>query len=398
MRSAWLQNAAFGIFVSANSVLILLYGMIGVTGHQFITAGVLAAPLVVLMAGFRPLPTDFLFVAFLAIVVASVVTNGRTTTDREYALLTIALAAYPACRAFGGRFDHSYFVYLTGAIVAAATLLTAWAIIYNQFGEYKTRVLGFREGPTVFTMSLCFLIFALMSINLSWRKLLMIGILIAFPSFVFAAAMVRHPFIALCLTLAALAMFGGQRRYSTAIVGVICLSLSIGLASRPALSSKLIGLVVQDLLKPVTCDSEDTFAIRALLAKEALTMIPTVGLVGTGVDSFAKQSCYKSFPHNIVLQTAVELGVAAALILIGLFGSALVSVTRRVRFDPVARFAFAGLVFTGLEFLVSGSLTNAALLFGFMGWSVGLEEESRRKGRVLPEPGKHPESSILSMT
>ncbi len=388
MRSAWPQNAAFGIFVSANSVLILLYGIVGMTGNQFITAGVLAAPLIVLMRSFRPLPADFLFAAFLAVVVASVITNGRTTTDREYALLTITLAAYPACRAFGNRFDHSFFVYITGAIVAAGTLLTAWAIVYDQSGEIKPLVFGFHEGPTVFLMSLCFLIFALVSINLSWRKLLMIGILIAFPSFVFAAAMVRHPFIALCLTLAALAMFDGRRRYSVAIFGVICLSLSIGLASRPGKSSKLVELVVQNALKPTaTCDSGDTVAYRLILTKEALAMIPTVGLVGAGVGSFAKQSCNKSFPHNIVLQTAAELGVAAALILIGLFGSALVSVTRRVRFDPVARFVFAGLVFTGLEFLMSGSLTNAAPLFGFMGWSVGLEEGSSRKVRAdcLPQ-------------
>jgi hypothetical protein len=391
MRNAWLQNAAFALLVSANSVLILLYGMAGKSGHPVITAAVLVAPLIVLMRGFRPLPTDYLFAAFLAVVVASIITNGRTTTDREYALLVISLAAYPACRAIGNRFDHSYFIHITGAIVAAATLVTAWAIVYDQGVEYKPRVLGFREGATVFSLSLCFLIFALVSTNLSWRKWLMIGGLIACPLVVFAAAMVRHPFIALCLALSALAVFLGQRRQIAVFVGLICLSISIGLASRPEMSSKLIGLVVQSALKPtVSCDSEDTFAIRGILVKEALTMIPTVGPFGAGIGSFAKQSCYKADPHNIVLQAAAELGVAGALILIGLFGSALVSVARRVRFHPVARFVFAGLVFLGLESLVSGSLTNAALIFGFMGWSVGLEGEARRQvsADCHPEPAK----------
>ena len=233
MRNAWLQNAALALLLSANSVLVLLYGMAGMPGHPVITATVLVAPLIVLMRRFRPLPADYLFAAFLAVVVASVITNGRTTTDREYALLTISLAAYPACRAVGNRFDHSYFVYITGAIVAAGSLATAWAIVYGQGVEYKPRVLGFREGATVFSLSLCFLIFALMSINLSWRKWLMISGLIAFPSIVFAAAMVRHPFIALCLALSALAVFLGQWRQIAIFVGVICLSISIGLASAP---------------------------------------------------------------------------------------------------------------------------------------------------------------------
>ncbi len=373
MRYPWLQNAALALLVSANAVLILLYGVAGMTRHPVITAAVLVAPLIVLMRGFRPLPTDYLFAAFLAVVLASVFVNGRTTSSREYALLAITLAAYPACRAIGNRFDHSYFVYITGAIVAAGTLLTAWAVVYDQSGEYKPLVLGFREGPTVFLVSLCFLIFALVSINLSLRKWLIIGGLIAFSLFVFAAAMVRHPFIALCLALSTLALLLGQRRQIAIFIGVICLSISIGLASRPDMSGKLIGLVVQNALNPtVSCNSNDTFAIRGILAKEALTMIPAVGFFGAGVGSFTERSCYKSNPHNIVLQAAAELGVTAALILIGLFSSALVSVARRVRFDPVARFVFASLLFIGLESLVSGTLTNAALLFGFMGWSVGL--------------------------
>jgi hypothetical protein len=163
---------------------------------------------------------------------------------------------------------------------------------------------------------------------------------------------------------------------------------TVGLASLPDMSSKLIGRVVQNALKPaVSCYRDDTFAIRRILAKEALTMIPTVGLFGAGVGCFAERSCYKSIPHNIVLQAAAELGVAAALILIGLFGSALVSVARRARFDAVARFVFAGLVFMGLESLVSGSLTNAALLFAFMGWSVGLGKGARHQVSAdCPEP------------
>ncbi|MCK1387473.1 hypothetical protein [Bradyrhizobium sp. 21] len=331
------------------------------------------APLLVIARKFRPLPADYLFAALAALMVASVVVNGRTTTDREYALLALSMAAYPAFRAVGHRFDLSRFSYVTAAIVLVGTLLTAWAVVYDRSGEYKPLVLGFGEGPTVFSLTWCFLVFALVSIHLSSRQWRLAGGLIALPSFVFAAAMVRHPFIALALTLVATAKTGGRRQL--AVAGVVCLSIVVGLAARPAMSGKIIGLVVQNAQKPVvSCDTEDTFAIRIILTREALTLLPKVGLLGQGIGTFAQQSCYKAEPHNVVLQAAVEVGVGAALLLAAAFILALMSVAKRARSEATASFVFAGLVFVGIEYLISGSLTNSALLFGFMGWAVGLPQ------------------------
>jgi hypothetical protein len=390
MTKTWFTNAAIAVWISANSVLVLLNGMMGGKGHPAITAAVLIAPLVVIARRFRPIPADYLFAAFAALVVASVVVNGRTTTSRDYALLAISMAYYPAFRAAGHRFDPRRFSNITAAIVLVGTLLTAWAVVYDRSGEFKPLVFGFHEGPTVFSVTWCFLVFAFFSIELTSRQWRVVGGLIALPSFVFAAAMVRHPFIALALALAAAAVKTGGRR-QIAAVGIICLTIVIGLAARPQMSGKIIGLVVENAQKPVvSCDTADTFAIRIILTKEALNLLPKAGLLGQGIGTFAQQSCYKTEPHNVVLQAAVEVGIAAALLLVAVFTLGLMSTGRRARFDAVASFVFAGLVFVGIEFLMSGSLTNSALLFGFMGWAAGLSQSDSPEIGGEPQPAAAP--------
>lgn len=385
MTKTWLTNAAIAVWISTNSVLILLYGLSGTKGHAAITAAVMIAPLLAVARKFKPLPADYLFAALVVLMLASVAVHGRTTTDRDYALLTLSMASYPAFRAVGRRFDLSRFSCITAAIVLVGTVLTAWAVVHDRSGEYKPLVLGFHEGPTVFSLTWCFLVFAFLSMSLSSLQWRVLGGLIVLPALVFAAAMVRHPFIALALTLAATAKTGSRRQI--AVAGVVCLSVVVGLATRPEMSGKIIGLVVQNAQKPVVaCDTEDTFAIRIILVKEALNLLPKVGPVGQGIGTFAQQSCYKAEPHNVVLQAAVEVGVGAALVLVAAFISALMSAARRARADAAASFVFAGLVFVGIEFLMSGSLTNSALLFGFMGWAVGLPQNDGHETSVQSHP------------
>lgn len=373
MTKTWLTNTAIAVWISTNSILILLYGLSGTKGNAAATAAVMIAPLLVVLGKFRPLPADYLFAALAALMVASVVVHGRTTTDRDYALLVLSMAAYPAFRAVGHRFDLLRFSYIMAALVSIGTLLTAWAVVYDRSGEYKPLVMGFHEGPTVFSLTWCFLVFAFLSMNLSSFQWRVVGGLIAFPAFVFAAAMVRHPFIALAVTLVATARMGSRRQL--VVVGVVGLSIVVGLAARPTMSGKIIGLVLENAQKPVvTCDTHDTFAIRIILTKEALNLLPKVGFLGQGIGTFAQQSCYKAEPHNVVLQAAVEVGVPAALLLAAAFVLAAMSAAKRARSNAVASFVFAGLVFVGIESLMSGSMTNSALLFGFMGWAVGLPQ------------------------
>ena len=224
------------------------------------------------------------------------------------------------------------------------------------------QVLGFNEGPTVFTLTWCFLVFAFLSMNLSWLQWRVVGGLVALPAFVFAAAMVRHPFVALALTLAATARMGNRRQI--VVAGVVGLSIVIGLAARPAMSGKIIGLVVENAQKSVVaCDTEDTFANRIILTREALNLLPKVGLLARASERSLNNLAHKTEPHNVVLQAAVEVGIAAALLLAAAFISAAMSAAKRMRSNAAASFVFAGLVFVGIEFLMSGSLTNSALLF-----------------------------------
>jgi hypothetical protein len=93
-------------------------------------------------------------------------------------------------------------------------------------------------------------------------------------------------------------------------------------------------------------------------------MIPRAGFFGIGLAGFEKASCMKQYPHNIFLQTAVELGLPAALLLL-----ALLVIAFTAAFGD--SFVLAGLVFAGVEAIFSGALTGAILLFGFTGWAVG---------------------------
>ncbi|WP_194403398.1 hypothetical protein [Bradyrhizobium sp. CCBAU 53351] len=92
MTKTWFTNAAIAVWISANSVLVLLNGMMGGKGHPAITAAVLIAPLVVIARKFRPIPADYLFAALAVLMVASAVVNGRIASGHEYALLAISMA------------------------------------------------------------------------------------------------------------------------------------------------------------------------------------------------------------------------------------------------------------------------------------------------------------------
>ncbi|MET4040485.1 hypothetical protein ABIC03_002176 [Bradyrhizobium sp. RT6a] len=209
----------------------------------------------------------------------------------------------------------------------------------------------------MFSLTWCFLVFALLSMNLSSLQWRVVGGLIALPAFVVAAAMVRHPFIALAVTLVATAKMGSRRQI--AVAGVVGLSIVIGLVVRPSMSGKIIGLVVENAQKPVVaCDTEDTFAIRIILAKEALNLLPKVGLLGQGIGTFAQQSCYKTEPHNVCTASRSRGWCcrSAAFGCCVRFGG--ISAAKRTHSNPAASFVLAGLIFVGIEFLMSGSPTS----------------------------------------
>ena len=175
-----------------------------------------------------------------------------------------------------------------------------------------------------------------------------------------------------------------------AVSAAIILAIGAGLIVRPFEAGELIvrATVAAGLPNIVTklpetevasdcpVDKRNSIAMRKALVIEALAMIPKAGLVGIGLDGFENASCLHTYPHNLFLQAMVEFGIASMVILVVLLWLSFKSLLPLIRKEPVALFVFGGLVFILFESVFSGALTGSALLFGFMGWAVGMRGDS----------------------
>jgi hypothetical protein len=218
--------------------------------------------------------------------------------------------------------------------------------------------------------------------------------------------------------LVALALTSGRYRQLAAIIATIIVGIAIGLATNPTKTTKMAGRLLETVQvateasaitptpataptpSPVSsptpaiacvADPDNSTTIRIALAEQAIKRIDVLAPVGHGVGSFAAASCLKTYSHNIVLQAADELGMIGATLLLILIVLAFRSVIPLVRFDSVARFIFASLVFVAFESLVSGSLTGATLLFALIAWSTGLNaagDQGPSELRTLGSPAR----------
>ena len=198
------------LFASANAVLVIFYGLVGVQGLSLFTGGYLVACEMALLyftwRRVRPQSGDYLFCAFVLCAVVSFAINGRTTDPRQAVLFAIALAAYPALRglSFSKPRIQETFVRVTGAIVALGTALTAYATVTQWGGPYvRPFVLGVTDAAsTFFLMSCGLLVVAVAAKGLDQRRSLLLSAFIFLPTAVFSASHVRATFIAIIATLA----------------------------------------------------------------------------------------------------------------------------------------------------------------------------------------------------
>ena len=321
----------FACLVAPHSVLVLFYGLTGSSGNSLVTGAFLAtATVAVGLLCFRRdivlLPADYLFLALLLCILSSSAFNGWTSNVKEYELIVLSLAAYPACR-FISRADiaagRGAFIWATGVVVALGSVATA-AALWQQWDDQhgKPFVFGFDAAGTYFLGSLCFLIIALVtSGGLTLRRTAIVSSLIFLPTAIFAASLVRFTFIALAgtLCLAAVLSEARQRKHVVVIAFVLLAAIAAGLLARYDQARLFADYAIErspgeiGLEKPPSCyltvNPRNSIAIRKVLVQDALFLIPRSGWIGTGLDSFMKFSCIKlTEVHNSVLQAAVEFG------------------------------------------------------------------------------------------
>ena len=399
-----LLGVALAILVSPNSVFVLFFGLIGIPGNSVFTGTLLAVTTVTIgLLCFRTdivaRPADLLFFALILCIVSSVAFNGWTSNAKEYELLVLSLAAYPACR-FMSRSDlvssASSFALAAKIIVALGTIVTTVALIEQWDDEHgKPMVFGQDAAGTHFLGLLGVLILvAVTTGKLTRLNTALLSSLIFLPCVIFAASVVRFTFVAMAgsLGLAIILSEAKQRKYIIAVGLVIFAAIVTGLAARYDVTLMSASSMLEEtsgevgLEKPPSCylnvNYRNSLSMRKALVRDALFLLPKAGWVGTGLDSFFRFSCMKSIQvHNSILQAAIEFGWLAGGLLTLMIITVAGSSWSLARQDGASRFVLCGLSFVVFLSLAHGRISRDAVLFAFLGCAVGLRETTQAVAR-----------------
>jgi O-Antigen ligase len=399
-------GVTFAILLAPNSILVLCFGLTGSSGNSLFTGALLATAVgaVGLLCFRRAIVlciVDYLFFALLLCILSSFALNGWTSNAKEYALLVLSLAAYPACR-FVSLADivsgRSAFILVTSAIVLLGTIATAEAL-WQQWDDQhgKPFVFGFDAAGVYFLISLSFLVIALVTAGqLTARRTALVSTLIFLPTAIFAASLVRFTFIALAGALCVATILSGarQRKHIVAIAFVILVAIAAGLAARYHKASLYADYMMEQSSGDVgleispSCYLEvnirNSIAIRKALLQDAVFLVPQSGWLGTGLDSFMKFSCIKlTEVHNSILQAAVEFGWLGGSLLLAVIVVAGSSLLPPARYDDASRLVLCSLAFIVLMSLAHGRVSRDGVLFALLGCAVGLKETSRASASAL---------------
>jgi hypothetical protein len=402
------RQAAFGatlaILISYSAWLTLGFGLSGSQGNSIATGLLLfGLPLLLFLFSFRngiriQLP-DFIFTGFLIAVILSVLINPiEASSTKEHFLLVASLAGYIACRpmlAEDAAIVRSAFERITAVIVLVGAVFTA-AEIFSQWDgpPGKPFVFGFNAAGTYFMTSLGFLVIALVTVDEPRpKRTAVISALIFLPTVIFAAAMVRFTFIALAgsLFVALILAESGKRWHVVAVGFTIFFAIIVGLSARYNTAKMYAAYAVEQTAETRAGASEmptcrldvnmrNSIAIRQALAKDAIYLIPTAGLVGTGLDSFMRFSCIKGHQvHISILQAAVEFGWLGGVFFVLLIGATLYRLFFIAKYNGAIRFILCSLAFVVLLSLAHGRVSRDVALFALVGCAVGVGDFRRRQ-------------------
>lgn len=394
-----LPSILLAILVSAGPIAVMAHGFADV-GSVFTGAMMSSTVAALILLGrwrqFVVNPCDILFGAFVLCVVASLVANGFGPDRKEIYLLLISLAAYPAARALGRDTFSIPFASILGLLVAVGSIVTSIALVGQWSDKHgKPFVFGqFDAAPAQFSVLLGLLALYLASRDLNWRTTVVVSALLAVPSAIFAASIVRFSFVAIEFSLL-VAFFTSPQKQRGRIAAVACvlmLAVSVGAALRFETSLKFLKVLETTLgsqlsiaaeaasipgseIQQPPCpqlDEDDSVLIRKQLYADAFRALQGSGLFGHGFDSFLNLSCVKGAQvHNSILQATIEFGWPAGLILALLIWIAMRKTASSL--DPEMRFVFYALIFVVVLSMVYGRISRELVLFLLLGYSAGID-------------------------
>jgi hypothetical protein len=390
------------LFVSNGSILVL--------GHGLLRTGPLLTGLFFLLSTvaifslsrrdhFLLGSSDILFVIFLCCIAISFVNNGVISDWKEPVLLTLSLAAYPACRFFASDETRMPFIWTTAALVFIGTIVTLVFLVSQWSDPHgKPMIFGrFDAAPLQFLISLGFLLIALVCSGLSVKKVGIISAAIFVPASIFAASMVRFGFVAIAgsLTLAGIVALPKERKYISVLILVLFVAVGTGVFTRSATNMKFISYEMavatdsQTSEQDNSCrnlDLDDSIEIRKQLFKEAFDLLPKAGMFGIGLDGFSRVECIeRAEVHNSILQIFIEFGWLGGTMFVLLIVVAGAPLLPLARYDLEARFVLCSLSCVLLLSMVYGRVSRDALVFLFTGYAASLHE--RRLSKTLAQDG-----------
>lgn len=409
--------AFFAVSALIFPIITIVYGMAGSAGHSLATAGMVAAPLGLLLINSRPrrAPTlilpDYLFLAFVAASLVSSLRNFDPEDLKELALFGCSLSFYVAARFMpdpqsAGR--ATFWVSLS--IVTMATAVSAWQLLSVAVtGNNKIGIMGLdhaatlfafacgflvisfvtsgRRAVSVFSICVCVLIFASMTIStIALVRLTTMAIVFLLGALVltsFARPEFRSirtlSIVIMMVTIAGMITGANLRR--TAVLGSVAEVVSAAdlatkeewlsrqMSGRPAVPPSCLAETRMDL----------SVEIRTTLARDAFYFMPTAGWFGYGINSFQRMSCLRGFaPHNIFMQAIIELGWIAGIAIMWLVLWSLMSGIGG-QINAASIFAMSGLMFASTLGLAHGSISGALVLFLFLGLFANLRASKGKK-------------------
>ncbi len=359
------------LFIAQLPIAVLEHGIVGGGAPSF--AIILVGTLAGLIVTARPLivrlsVADAAFALYVVAILASTWLNGLTAPAKQYALLALAVAAYPAGRLFGQQHPSRAFIWLLAVLLLAGGFATMLALLESWSDPTVAHpvVLGVSEAvPAQFLSLVAFIVFALLVVHVDRLER---GVLLAICvvcAAVFAAAQVRFMFVALAMVLALAALRGGYRYAWPGLVGLTGV-VAIGMSLRAATSTINLGY----LLAPAGCGYQrSSIAMRKQLFNEAVSLLPSSGPFGLGLEGFLAKTCLPGGVevHNSLLQAAIEFGWVG--------GASLAVVLLWGLLRAPAGFAFYGLAFEFALAMMHGHLAHDSILMFFAGYAVRCSSE-----------------------
>ena len=354
--------------------------------------------------------------AFIVSAAISFALNPLVASVRELILLAITVSAY-----FAGRLltrDHipilrqaclwlSGFIVVIGTAVTVPFLVSDW--ITGELG--RPFIFGFDNAATAFSISLGFLVIALLTSESSWAsaRWLLIVALISISTAVLAASMVRFSLLAILASLALCFVLSvHERKFALRLFVVLVASIGMGWVARSANAKLYTAYTLEELsggslpsgleswkgLWPPSYEAErnpqasspscqsintrNSVAIRKQLFSDALYLMPRAGLAGFGLMAFEQLACFKGVsPHNDLLQAIVEFGWLAGAAFFAMITLTPILLFKPARSDRDLRFLFLLCAFMIMLGMVYGQISRDLSLFIALGLTVSTLSEKR---------------------